>query len=248
MLSLDSRHWARALACGLVALVTLASPIELHAQTTSTWQAPGTAAWNDPGNWDLGVPMLAGDVAIFGAGFPAADGIVFVADPTTTIGTLTYNNPFQSELIASVLTFDGNGVPALVQVLGGQLNFQSGSYVLASDLDLSVASGLTTSVGASINPGASFSGSGGLNILGGGTVVLNGVNTYGGATHINNGLLRIQHNDSLGLGTGADIDGTFIHAGGTLELGKDTLTLPNEKIIVDGGTLTGGKWALVYPA
>jgi fibronectin-binding autotransporter adhesin len=247
MLSFDTRHWAKALACAFTVYVTPASPLEVVAQTTSTWQASGVATWNDPANWTSGVPMLAGDVAIFGPGFPTGDVQVLVADPTTTVGTLTYNNPFQFALLAPALTFDGNGGPALIEVLDGQLDFQSGGFNLASDLEWSVAPGLTASVGAEINPAASFAGPGGLSILGGGAVILNGANTYSGATHINSGLLRVQHNDSLGLGTGTEIDGTFIHTGGSLEIGSDTLTLPNEKITIDGGTLTGGNWKLDGP-
>lgn len=213
------------------------------AQTTSTWQAPGLVPWNDPAAWSSGVPMFPGDHAIFGPTMPTGDTLIPVADPTTAIGRLTYDNPFQIDLFAPAMAFDGNGSAAQIDILDGWLVLFNGNFELATDLDLSVAPGST----ATVESAANLTGVGGLNVLGGGEVILNGANTYGGVTHIHNGTLRVAHDDSLGTGSGTDTDGTFIHTGGTLELAGSSIMLPNEKIIVDGGTFNGNGWTLNAP-
>ncbi len=248
----NARQGASALAYIIIAHIYLTHPLALSAQITSTWQAGGLTSWNDPANWSAGVPIAAGDHAIFGPGFPATDALVFVTDPITTVGTLTYNNPFQLGLASTTITFDGNGSSALIDVQDGQLLFGSGDLVLATDLDLSIATGFSALIGEEIAPAASLSGAGGLNIFGGGTAHLNGANTYTGVTHITNAAVRVRDNNSLGAGTGVDLDGTFINAGGTLEITSNSVSLPNEKITLDGGTLTGGPidgqdWTLSGP-
>lgn len=240
-------HQIRIVPCWLVACCCAAFILQSKTtgQTVSTWQAPGVASWNDPANWSAGVPEQAGDHAIFGPGAPAGDVTVLLANPTTAVGTLTYDNTNTLSLFAPALAFDGDA--ALIDILNGGLVFNTGSFTLSTDLDLSVATGSSAMVGIGFNPAASLTGAGGLNVRGGGLVVFNGANTYGGATHIHNGTVRVFHNASLGAGTGVDANGTFIHTGGTLEIASNSITLPNEKIIIDGGTLTGGAWKLGGP-
>jgi autotransporter-associated beta strand protein len=228
-------------------LCALALTPSAAAQITSNWQQPGSGLWNDPASWSAGVPMAAGDQAVFGPAIPTADAFIFVSDPATTIGTLTYDNPYEIRLVALGLAFDGNGGAAMIDILNGGVVFDTGSFTLNTDLDLSVAPGTNATVGIGFTPAASLSGAGGLNVLGGGEVVFSGANSYDGATHIQNGTLRIFTNDSLGIGTGIDADGTFIHIGGTLEIAGDSTTLPNEKIVLDGGTLAGNDWFIDAP-
>ncbi len=248
-----THHGARTLACIVAAHLCLTNPFALSAQITSTWQGSSVAIWNDPSSWTAGVPMLAGDHAIFGPAIPTAPSNGFVTDPNTALGTLTYDNPFQFGLATTTpMAFDGNGGPALIDILDGQLQFSQGDFVLATDLNLSVASGSSVIVGLQPAPTAFLSGAGDLNIFGGGTVHLNGANTYSGVTNITNATVRVQDNHSLGAGTGTDLDGTVIHTGGTLEIASNSLTLPDEKITLDGGTLTGGPttgqdWTLSGP-
>ena len=71
-----------------------------------------------------------------------------------------------------------------------------------------------------------------------GTLTLSGANTYTGRTTVNHGVLRIQHNNALGTGTGSL--GTTVNANGTLALyatGTASLNIGNEALMLAGGTL-----------
>jgi hypothetical protein len=68
-------------------------------------------------------------------------------------------------------------------------------------------------------------------------LLLSNVNTYAGQTVITNGTAVITNASALGAGTGTDSDGTVVHSGGTLSLGAN-VKLGNEKLILDGGTLS----------
>ena len=232
--------------CALIFCAT-AITVSASAQVTSTWQANGVASWNDPANWTSGVPNGTSDHAMFGPAFPDDKATVFIVDPTTIVGNLTYNNPFQIDLVAPTVTFEGDGSPALIEILDGHIYFDSGDYVLATDLAVSAQPGSTLTVGAELNPAASLSGVGGLSIQGGGDIILSGANSYQGVTNIYNGKLKVFDNNSLGLGTGSVLDGTFVHSGGILELSHPSIDLPDERIVVEGGTVTGGNWALTGP-
>jgi autotransporter-associated beta strand protein len=74
-----------------------------------------------------------------------------------------------------------------------------------------------------------------LDLQSGGTTKLSAASTYTGVTSIS-GTLIAAHNSALGAGTGADSDATIVNTGGTLTTTAG-VTLANEKIIVNGGTI-----------
>jgi autotransporter-associated beta strand protein len=76
---------------------------------------------------------------------------------------------------------------------------------------------------------------------GSGTLLLKGGGNYNGATTINNGIVRIQNNSSLGTGAVAEAQKTDIKSGAALEIdGSLTLT----EFIRVTGTGTGGNGAI----
>ena len=114
-----------------------------------------------------------------------------------------------------------------------------------------------------------------LTLAGPGTTILNGENTYTGATHITGGTVKVGHTQALGTSATVnladnanavlDLNGfdltigslagggtqgtsgqaTFGTSGGTVALGSRTLTVGNSTNTVFGGTITGAGGSLV---
>lgn len=114
-----------------------------------------------------------------------------------------------------------------------------------------------------------------LTLAGPGTTILNGENTYTGATHITGGTVKVGHTQALGTsatvnladnanaildlngfdltiaslagggGQGTAGQATFGTSGGTVALGSRTLTVGNSTNTVFGGTITGAGGSLV---
>jgi fibronectin-binding autotransporter adhesin len=112
------------------------------------------------------------------------------------------------------------------------LNLGTGAVTMNNSVALTTTAN-TLTVGGNIGDGGSNRS---LTKAGGGTLVLTGANTYGGATTINSGVLRIT--GATGLGT---------VAGGTIQTGDSTLeldgtaggfTVGNEPLTIRGGGYT----------
>ncbi len=116
---------------------------------------------------------------------------------------------------------------------GGTLSF-SGSFTSARDLTLNSGGGTLDTDGSSVILTGLISGGTGnpLTKNGAGTIELRHANTYAGETIVNNGILRVG--DEFSLGTAAA--GTTVHAGGEIELAGNGLTV-SEPLTLHGGTL-----------
>jgi autotransporter-associated beta strand protein len=112
-----------------------------------------------------------------------------------------------------LLTLDGAGVYTIFNLTGpgtfglSNMLLQNGSVAVAGGANISVATGQTTTVNATVT------GSGGLGVTGPGTLVLgNASNTYLGGTTVANGTLSISNDGDLG-----DTSGGLAINGGTLQ-------------------------------
>jgi autotransporter-associated beta strand protein len=112
------------------------------------------------------------------------------------------------------------------------LNLGTGAVTLGTDRQITVSANALTIGGAIGDGGNNYS----LTKAGDGTLVLDGVNTHGGGTHVTGGTLKI--------GAGATLSGTFlassVSSGGTLDLNGSTLSTANEVLGIAGNGYGGG--------
>lgn len=197
-----------------------------------------------------GVNQTTGSAAntISGSG-----GVVLAKDQTWTVDStnaLTVSAPVSG---ASSLTKAGAGT----LVLSGANTYSGATTVSAGTLQLgdggttgslNTASALVNNATLAFNrsntltQGTDFnaviSGTGEVRQIGTGTTVLNGANSYSGATVVSAGTLRVTANTALGT-TAA---GTTVASGGTLELAGD-VTVTGEDLTLNGDG-AGGNGAL----
>ncbi len=128
------------------------------------------------------------------------------------------------------------GAGRVLTVASGAVLFQQGARSVgtsgdaaAGTLDFGAAEGVVWVLGQNVNTiGAVITGSGGLTKTGTGELVLTGANTYGGASHVSGGALRVGDGAVSGrLGTG-DVT---VHTGASLRLS-------NGGALADGATLS----------
>jgi autotransporter-associated beta strand protein len=152
------------------------------------------------GSWTLGVNG-AGTLVLSGAN-------AYSGGTALSAGTLVVGN--NSAL----------GTGALVMASGTNLSFLgSGNFTVANPIALSgSASILPTAATTQTLSGviSNGSGTGTLNVAGGGTLVLSGANTYTGGTNLSAGTIVVGNNSALGAGTLAMAAGTtlsFLNSG-----------------------------------
>ena len=113
-----------------------------------------------------------------------------------------------------------NGTGALENLIGGN-NTWSGAIILQTPSSIGADAGTTLTQTTGI-----ISGPGDLTKVGVGTLVLNAVNTYVGASNINAGVVNVQNSNGLGLSLGNSV---VVGTGATLQLsanvGGKALTL-----------------------
>ena len=169
--------------------------------STYTWNSNSSStAWNSSGNWNPAtVPSQAGLTIVFGTG---SQGNVTLGGSSFTMGSLVFNNAAPGYTVGSdgsgTLVLDNNGTGATVQVSNG-----AGPYIYCA-LTLADAQKVTTfsidgSSGSMLTVSGAIGGSGQAIVLnGGGTLELDGNNTYSGGTTVNSGILNVA--------AGADIN------------------------------------------
>ncbi|MGB8167710.1 MAG: autotransporter-associated beta strand repeat-containing protein, partial [Chthoniobacteraceae bacterium] len=146
-----------------------------------------------------------------GTGYTSAPAIVFSAGTVATAGTIPTGTGNASNFIVSGIqvTNPGSGFTTAPAV-----TFSSGTATAATANLSAVVLGAATTIGGSgdivINPGIT-GGSNALTKIGTGTLVLNGANTFAGATTVSAGALVIAgtHTSSVTVGNG----GTLAHPG-----------------------------------
>jgi autotransporter-associated beta strand protein len=197
-----------------------------------------------------GSSLSIGNEALFlnGAGLGGTGGALHNFGAS---GNNTYGGPITLQSASTILADSGT-----------TLNLNSASAIATAGFTLTFNTAGTTNVSSGIN------GSGAITATGAGTTNLNGivavtnatsvtkngagslvfgssaVNTYTGTTTINQGIVQIQNNSSLGSGDGTAATGTTVNAGGELQVNTgSTLTVSNEALFLNG-TGVGGAGAL----
>ncbi len=237
----------------------------------NSWiNATGTGLWSNTSNWSGGTTPQNGDaVARFGgagySGYPLAGpgGGTVTLDSVAVVEEIDFDSsggrnytlaalPGQSLILSS----SNNG--PMSQTL---INVISGNHAISAPLTLASLGNLVTVTGAadSLTISGSIGGIGALTKTGSGTLVLNGADSYSGATTISGGALQIGAGGANGsLGSAAVIDNAVLlfsrsdtytvnnTIGGTgslAQLGPGTLVLASSNAYtgttnVDGGMLS----------
>ncbi|PWK28775.1 autotransporter-associated beta strand repeat-containing protein, partial [Pseudomonas sp. OV226] len=195
-----------------VVLALFAMSGTVNASTVSwspTGQVPGGA-----GNWDVTSSEWYNGTVTLPWNNLAGDTAQF----TGAAGTITAVNPITVQDL--LFTVDG------YIINGGTLTTSSGT------MGISVGSGNTATVNSII------AGSGRVDVNGSGTLVLGGVNTYGGGTTItNNSTLKVSSNNNLGLATGSLTLGNLTTQGTLAITGGPFISTRNVALAQGGGTI-----------
>jgi fibronectin-binding autotransporter adhesin len=199
------------------------------------WTGGGrTANLSDPANWG-GTTPSAGDHLLFGPGTPT--NIVNDFAPDTLFGSLTFSG---GDFVVT-----GNAIS-----LGeGGIIATSGSINLNIDFIITpICPPVTTGPGSQITIAGVLSGPGGIHKDGDGLLILTGVNTYEGETHVVEGVLRLESSLALGstvLGTeltggSLELAGGITVAGETLAIADGTSNIRN----ISGANIWTGNWII----
>jgi fibronectin-binding autotransporter adhesin len=222
--------------------------------SAAMWNNNGGGSWNVAGNWTGGIPNAAGATATLASSPGITAPATITLDGNKTLGSLVFNNatgnaaaPPISYTIApgsgGSLTVDNGAAQAGITDLNGS-HLISAPVVFNSNTLVTIAN-LTDSLTFS----SGISGNGGLIVVGPGTVVLSGSNTYLGGTNISSGILQVGvggTNGSIPAGTVTDngnlafnysnaatLTNTILGTGGLIQEGPSTL------IVSTANTYTG---------
>jgi len=193
----------------------------------ANWNLSTGGTWNASGDWasEL-VPNVAGETVNFAGGIAAPSTVTL--DGAWTAGTVTFNNTNSYTLGAGTsgtLTLDNGGAgSAAITDFGG-------THSILAPINLNATVVVTVNNAAdAIQISGNVSGAGGVTTGGSGAVTLSGVNSYGGPTLVNSGLLVIggagslPTNNNLTIGTGSST-GTVQLAAGTGPITASSLTI-----------------------
>jgi autotransporter-associated beta strand protein len=235
----------------MTCLMVLWLPGQHAYAVNGVWNVDAASNWNTSGSWVGGtVATGAGSVAdLSQVNLTAARTITLTAPET--IGRLILNDnnhrfPFTSPvgnfaytIASNTLTLDNSGSAALISVLGGGQHIISSALVMTAGLNAQVdASSLVLS--------GVISGTGPLNVNGGGTLFLqNNGNTYTGGTNVNSGSFEVQTGGgTLPLTSGIFGAGDVTLTGGQLNLrygggtSNNTVTFNNNLVIGGASTIS----------
>jgi autotransporter-associated beta strand protein len=174
---------------------------------TVNWITDGNGDWSNPVNWDDVVPNAVGARAVL-ASPPLTASATVTLDEPVTLGILSFSG-FEGYTVAggSALTFDNNGLSAVVNVSDG-LHEISAPVVLSGNTTVNSAVGSELILSGSLAGGSTFG------VGGGGTVNLNGdITGFTGGIAINSGVMRISPATPLLLNQLISGGGSLVHAG-----------------------------------
>jgi fibronectin-binding autotransporter adhesin len=208
-------------AATLVALPTAARA------ATFTWTGTSDGSWSSAANWGGTAPVSANDTALV---FDNANQLVTTNDFSggLTLNSLTLGAASGVRTISgNLLTFDGTApFISLQNTLGNTGNDQTKiAAPIRMNQTLTVTGGVDGSHQLIFEPTAVFSGAGGLTWAGG-TGVIQGTNTYSGATTITAGGLAVLASGAFGASPSVTVqDGGSLQLLGTVTINKPlTLT------------------------
>lgn len=209
-----------------------------------TWIGRGdTEYWSEATNWDRALPGESAKLTFQGSQRQTNFNDLLLQAGLVTIqngGFYLSGNPL---LLREGLTSQGTNVWAIGSTLIADQTFNSISGLLTvaapienggHELSLVSGSGLLPTTDATLRLEGVISGSGSLNIWGGGTVVLAASNSYTGQTLVGQGRLELQ--DANSLASSSDISLLL----STLDARPaGGLTIPAQQTLEGGGTVMG---------
>ena len=219
---------------------TLTQPTGLTANIVAfTWTNPVGGDWGTAANWlDSLVGNGVGTLSDFSTLDLTADTTVHLDSPKTA-GTLIFGDTDTNTAAGWLL--DNNGTPANTLTLAGT------THTITVN---ALGSGKAVTIGAVV------AGTAGLTKNGAGTLVLNAVNTYTGATNVNAGTLEVAAGGMINnagpvnavSGGAMNITGTVNVTNGVLAVGSSTAgtgtmnILPGAVVNVVNGALPSNVW------
>lgn len=185
---------------------------ERLAMAVAIWDGGSATSdrFSDPANWVGDVAPLSGDDLIFAAGAHRNTATVDYGDGS-----------FRSTTFESSITIRGATVD------WGDIVARASEITILNPWHDPENPILQADSGSRLTLAGVISGPGGLEKVGGGTLVLTAANTYQGRSVVREGVLNIQHNAALGsTAMGTDVfQGASLQLEGGIAVGRETLTL-----------------------
>ena len=182
----------------------------VNANTITLTPTLSQGIWNiaTGGNWSLGnpsatagnwlnyKPTVAGDAALFGSAIASAATVI--VDTPHSVGFITFDNASAYTIGtagSSNLTLDNGGPDTLLRVL-------SGAHTIAENVALVGNVVVIPAVGSTLSVTGNFTGSGSVTHAGPGPLFLTGANTHSGGTALLGGFLTLGGASGTATGTG----------------------------------------------
>lgn len=191
----------------------------------SIWSTAGGGSWSSTSSWGGTVPSGTGAVALFNGSNPTTAAAVTL-DAPITVNVLVLANSNQISIGPGgggslTLASSGNNAPIV--------SVTAGSHIISAPVSMNTTTifGVSSGQSLALNGGlADGTGSSGLGLAGGGTLVLGGSNSYSGTTTVTGGTLNVT--TSLG-------NSPLRVTGGALTVAG---SVGNGPITVTGGAVT----------
>ena len=168
--------------------------LTLGTAVTTEWNGSASPdiTWTNASNWSGSTPNSLGAVANFGI-TPTAPTTVSV-DGAKTVGSIIFNN-------SNAYTVSG-GAPDTITldngIAAGAIGVTAGSHAINAPILLNGPANIVPDAGTTLTLGGQISGAKALSFSGAGTTIIEGANSYTGATTISAGTLQIGNGGTTG--------------------------------------------------